>query len=346
MSARKIKVTLEPYRLELFKPFRISRDVYDHKEGFRVILSYGELTGLGEANEHGYYQVTQAGLEDHITTLKSIVEEQNLIHPKEMYDLMEQAIGFQPFALAAMDMAYWDLFAKTQNQPTRYLFDLPTPPPKLQYTSYTISIDDPKEMEKAVRTHPFKKFKVKLGTKDDIQLMHRLLALTDSEFYIDANCAWDIEYATEFAHTFQHTNLKMIEQPLQAKEWEPMAKLKQETLIPLFADESFIHQSDLLKCLDSFDGINIKILKCGGLTPAIEIIRQAIKADAPLMIGCMMESSIGISAAMQVTPWASFIDIDSALFLKNDPAEGCVIALDGQFFLQQTPGNGSSLKKN
>lgn len=343
MSARKLKVTLEPYRLELFKPFRISRDVYDHKDGIRVILSYGGLTGLGEANEHVYYQVTKPGLENQLNILKGIVEQQSLIHPLEMYDLMERAIGLQPFALAAMDMAYWDLYAKTQNQPTHYLFDLPVPLLKPQYSSYTISIDDPSEMEKEVRAHPFKKFKVKLGTKDDIHLMHQLLRLTESEFCIDANCAWDFDYAKEFAQTFQHTNLKMIEQPLQAEMWKPMVRLKQETHIPLFADESFIHQSDLTQCLASFDGINIKILKCGGLTPAIEIIRQAMNANAPVMIGCMMESSIGISAALQVTPWASFIDIDSILFLKNDPAYGCVIGEDGQVTLQQTPGNGCLL---
>ena len=343
MSAKKLEVLLEPFRLELFKPFRISRDVYDYKDGIRVLLKYNGLTGLGEANEHVYYQVTQRDLHTHLLELKKVVEQQDLIHPAEMYQLMEKSIGFQPFSLAAMDIAYWDLYAQSKEVPTRELFDLQSQGSIQNHSSYTISIDSLEEMKKEVLAHPFHYYKVKLGTADDIQLMQQLLSMSESKFYIDANCAWDLNYALKFARSFENSNLVMIEQPMPSGKWDDMQILKQKTGISLVADESFIHWNDLPKCLDSFDGINIKLLKCGGITPAINIICQAQKLNAPVMIGCMMESTIGISAASQFTPWAKFIDIDSALFLKNDPASGLEIRSDGEIILSDKPGNGCAL---
>ena len=148
MCVEKIKVFLEPFRLELFKPFRISRDVYTHKDGIRVLLKYKGLSGLGEANEHLYYHVTQSGLNDDLLKLKKVVEQQALIHPTEMFQLLVKTIGFQPFSLAAMDIAYWDLYSKSKEVPTRELFDLTAPPTSSIFSSYTISIDSLEEMRK------------------------------------------------------------------------------------------------------------------------------------------------------------------------------------------------------
>lgn len=340
MAKTKIRFDLQPFRVDLYKPFRISRDVYDHKLGMRVLLGAGQYTGIGETQEHIFYGVTQSEIRQKILELKPVVETQDLIHPVSMYGLMKDAIGEHPFALAAVDMAYWDLYARVHQKPTRDLLGLPPVSGRRQFTSWTISIDSENAMVRETQDHPYKVFKVKLGTQDDIRIMRRLLSETDAEFYVDANCGWDLEKALEFARTFHGTRLKMIEQPLDITKIKLMESLRAETGIPLIADENFIRLSDLDACRPGFDGVNIKLLKCGGLTPSTNIIRKAFEMDMDLMVGCMMESSIGISAAMQIVPWVKFVDIDSFMFIRNDPATGCRVREDGEIILPEANGNG------
>lgn len=342
MAAPKIQCELVPFRVDLFKPFRISRDVYDHKLGVRVILRSGSIRGVGETQEHNYYNVQLKDLEKQLLELKPLVEKQPLMHPADMFSLAVETIGWHPFSLAALDMAYWDLYAKSAGKPTRALFDLPPPDPEPKYTSYTISIDTEKEMIRQTGALRYKNLKVKLGTHQDLELMEKLLASSDADFYVDANCAWDLGEANRFARHFEGKGIEMIEQPMPASSWEGMHRLRSATGIPLIADESFIHIDDLARCSEAFDGINIKLLKCGGLTPSIEIIRKAREREMKIMVGCMMETSIGISAAMQVTPWSDYVDIDSFMFIRSDPAGGCRVLDDGEVILPEMDGNGHS----
>jgi L-alanine-DL-glutamate epimerase-like enolase superfamily enzyme len=340
MTAPKIQCSLEPFRVNLFKPFRISRDVYDHKLGMRVFLRAGNHTGIGETQEHTFYGVTQPALQQQLLALQPVIEMQDLIHPAAMYGLLQDAIGDHPFALAAVDMAYWDLYAKKHRKMTRDLFDLPRAPDRKQYTTWTITIDVEEAMVRETKDHDYRVFKVKLGTDNDIGIMHRLLSETGADFYVDANCGWTLDRAIEFAQTFRGTRLKMIEQPLHTSRIGDMHELHSRTDIPLVADENFVRLADLERCQPGFDGVNIKLLKCGGLTPAIEIIRKATEMGLDLMVGCMTESSIGISAAMQIVPWMKYVDVDSFMFISNDPATGCHVLEDGEIILPTAMGNG------
>ncbi len=340
MASPKIRFRLEPYRVDLFKPFRISRDVYDHKLGMRVFLEAGPHTGIGETQEHVFYGVRQAGLKQKLLDLKPLIESQDLVHPASMYAIMTDAIGDHPFVLAAVDMAYWDLYARVHHKPTRELLDLPRVPERKQYSTWTITIDTEDAMVGETKKHNYKVFKVKLGTENDMRIMELLLSETDADFYVDANCGWSLDKAIEFTRAFRGTRLRMIEQPLQTSRIRDMQSLKDQTDIPLIADESFIHLEDLEACQPGFDGVNIKLLKCGGLTPAIKIIRKAMEMEMDLMVGCMTESSIGISAAMQIVPWMKYADVDSFMFIRNDPATGCHVATDGEITLPGGNGNG------
>lgn len=346
MNESKLTVRLEEFRIDLKKPFRISRDVYDHKLGIRVIISGEGLTGYGEASEHGYYQVDLTSLKTQLSALKKVVESQKLIHPREMYQVCLDTIGFRPFALAALDMAYWDWYGKMNGRPSRALFDLDLPKRSPIFSSYTISIDTPEKMVDSLHRHAFKYYKIKLGTEDDIGLMKSLLSKTKSALYIDANCGWALEQTIAFERALRDTNLCMIEQPLPSDRWDDMKKLKSQSEIPLIADESFVHISDMARCNDAFDGVNIKILKCGGITPGIEILKQAHRNKMKVMIGCMMESSIGIAAAVQLAPYVDFLDIDSPLLLKYDPGIAISISDNGEVILPTKAGNGSGLKPN
>ncbi len=335
-----IKMEFEANRLELKKSFRISRDVYDHKNGFIVRLEYGGLIGFGEAYEHVYYEVDTRILKKDLTRIQTFLSGSSISHPLENYNKLRQLDGIHPFSLSAADNAYWDLYAKINQAPTRTFFNLGEPTNSEVKSSFTLSIDETSVMEEECRKHNFDFYKVKLGTDRDMEIMQALYSATDAKFYVDANCGWNSAAAIEFARTFSDGRLCMIEQPLKADEWVEMEGLKREIEIPLIADESFRVINDVAHSVKSFHGINIKLAKNGGISAAIEMIKEARKNKLQVMLGCMMESSIGIGAALQLAKWVDYVDLDSFLFLKRDSGDGLVILENGVMVLPEGNGHG------
>jgi L-alanine-DL-glutamate epimerase-like enolase superfamily enzyme len=161
-------------------------------------------------------------------------------------------------------------------------------------------------------------------------------------FRVDANCAWDVAETIQNAEIFAKLNVEFIEQPLKADNLAGMKEVYRNSVLPLVADESCIVESDVAKCHGHFHGINIKLVKCGGLTPARRMIAEAKKLGMKVMVGCMTESSVGISAIAQLLPMLDYVDMDGALLLKEDIASGVTIDY-GKVSYPATNGTGAVL---
>ena len=165
-------------------------------------------------------------------------------------------------------------------------------------------------------------YKIKLDASGGVELVRRLRQETQSIFRVDANCAWPAARVLEWAAQLAELNVELIEQPLAADAYAEMQKLKGRSPIPLMADESCQVESDVNACIDSFDAINIKLVKCGGLTPARRMIARAKQNGLKVMVGCMTESSIGIAPGVHLLPLLDYADLDGALLLAEDIATG------------------------
>ena len=166
---------------------------------------------------------------------------------------------------------------------------------------------------------------------------------TDAVFRVDANCAWTARETLENAPALKELGVEFIEQPLAADNWKGMEEVVHRSVLPVIADESCITEADVARCALHFNGINIKLTKCGGLTPARRMIRQARELGLSVMVGCMTESSVGISAIAQLLPQLDYVDMDGAMLLKKDIATGVRITDDAMVVFPDLGGSGVRL---
>jgi L-alanine-DL-glutamate epimerase-like enolase superfamily enzyme len=182
-------------------------------------------------------------------------------------------------------------------------------------------------------------FKIKLGGNDDMEVMRELRKHTNAPFRVDANTGWTLEQALAFAPELARMGVEFIEQPLPADAWEQMANLRRDCALPLIADESVQTIADIDRCAVCFHGINIKLTKAGGLTPALQMIRKARRLGLRVMAGCMIESSVAISALAQLLPLLDCVDMDGAALLADDPTSGVRVE-NGRAIFPDAPGLG------
>ncbi len=186
-------------------------------------------------------------------------------------------------------------------------------------------------------------YKIKLGTDNDLEIVRQLRQITEAKFRVDANCGWTADQAIENSKALAELNVEFIEQPLPVDASLPeKQKLFEAAALPIVADEDCQVVSDVKKCEGQYHGVNIKICKCGGLTPALSMLRQASTLGMKTMVGCMIESSIGISSAAQLLPLLDFADLDGAILLREEPAKGVEI-VNGNVTMPASPGCGSSV---
>ncbi len=334
----KAQMQLHPIRLKLKEPFRISRGEYQYREAVIIELKKGEISGYGEASEHSYYGVDISSIIQKAEKLTSKIEDTDWETPEDLWLSLKEILSRDHFLLAAIDEAAHDLYGKLKQLPSYKLWGLN--PAKLPKSSYTISIDELDKMVDKIKAHSFDVYKIKLGTSQDLEIISTLRQHTDATFRVDANCAWDVPTTLYYAEKFKQLGVEFIEQPLPADDWEGMKAVFKKASLPVMADESCVNIEDVESCAACFHGINIKLMKCGGLTPALKMIKKARQLELKVMCGCMVESSVGISAAAQLLPLLDFADMDGPLFLANDPASGVKILEDGQIILPQKDGLG------
>jgi len=334
-----LKLSFQFYDLPLAHPFTISRYTVNVQKTVVVCISDGETSGYGEATVNPYYHSTVERLTQSISKVKPIVENSEIIAPSDLWQLIAPHLCEDHFALCAIDEAYWDFYARKQKQTLRSFWASREP---LPLTSYTIAIDSIEMMQQKILEKPWPVYKIKLGTANDLQIVESLRKTTDSVFRIDANCAWTADETIEYSKIFKSMHVEFIEQPLKADDLEGMKEVREHSVLPIIADESCQREADVNCCFGLFHGINIKLTKCGGITPALRMIENAREKGLTIMAGCMTESTVGISALAQIAPLLDYLDADGALLLKQDIANG--VSFDfGKIRFSDNAGTGVEL---
>lgn len=325
------------YNLELRDTFKISHVSREFQETLIVKISNNGFTGYGEAAATSYYGVTVEKMIAAIKLVEPILAKNIHRPPEAIWDLTQPILKNDMFAQCALDIALHDLHGKRNKQPLYKMWGLELK--NLPLTNYTIGIDSIEKMISKITNFPWPLYKIKLGVKEDLEIIKELRKHTNSVFRVDANGAWTAEETIKNSEIFKELNVEFIEQPLAANKLEEMERVYNNSALPIIADESCLVEADVVKCSKVFHGINIKLTKCGGLTPARRMIAEAKKLNLKVMIGCMTESSVGISAIAQLLPLLDYVDMDGPLLLKNDIAKG-VKFIDEKIVFPNRNGTG------
>ncbi|MCG9971992.1 dipeptide epimerase [Christiangramia crocea] len=337
-----MKLELKKYVLELKHTFTISRESHDTQDTLIACLSLEGHTGYGESTSNPYYRITFESMQAEIEGIRKEIESFDFKDPEGFYEFLKSH-NLSNFSICALDLAAHDLYGKLKAKPLYELWG--TDNSQYPVTNFTIGLDSVDKMIEKMEEQPWPIYKIKLGTDNDLEIVKKLRAHTDANFRVDANCAWAALQAIQNCKELKELGVEFIEQPLHAEDWSGMAKLKKEAVLPLIADESCIVEEDVERCAGYFDGINIKLTKCGGLTPALRMIKKAKELDLKVMVGCMTESTVGISAIAQLLPQLDYVDMDGALLLKNDIAEGVEIQENAKVIFPEENGSGVKLMK-
>ncbi len=334
-----MNLSLHPFRLRLRHPFGISRGVTTVQGTLIVELEQDGQRGYGEVTEGKYYGVTVEKMAERLEAIRGDIEAASVEDPGAFWRAMNERLGGdRPFELSALDAAAIDLWGKLRGEPVWKLWglDLANCPP----SDYTIGIDTIETMVAKLNEFPgWPVYKIKLGTPNDLEIVKTLRGHTDAVFRVDANCAWTAEETLRNAEALVPLGVEFIEQPLPAEEYDAMRRICAKSALPLVADESCRVPSDVARCEGCFHGINIKLCKCGGLTPALGMIEEAHSRGMTVMVGCMTESTVGISAIGQLLPLLDYVDMDGAVLLAEDVADG-VRLRQGQAVYPDENGSG------
>ncbi len=316
-----MKISWREYALPLRHTFTISRESHDTQPTLIVELEEDGLMGYGEATSNPYYGVTLASLQETLSAVRPRVENSRWTKPEEFWETLRPDLEDQPFAQCALDQAAYDLWGKQQGQPVYRLWNLSLE--RIPGSCYTIGIDSTEAMINKLQEMPgWPAYKIKLGASRDLEIVRALREHTSAPFRVDANCGWSVEEAIRNSEEMASLGVEFIEQPLPAEDWKGQREVYSQSKLPTFADESCQSEADVDRCAGHFHGINIKLVKCGGLTPARRMIDAAKKQGLLVMVGCMTESSVGISAIAQLLPLLDFVDMDGAALLARDIADG------------------------
>src|SRR6478672_11590681 len=337
-----MKINYWKYDLKFRYPFTISKGTKTHQPTLIVELDFNGIKGYGEAPAISYYNIPVEKMIEDLERKKIFVEKFAFTEPERWWHYCHHLFPNNSFLVCALDIAGWDLYGKIKGKPLKELWPLQAA--LNPCTDYTIGIDTIDKMAEKLKERPWPIYKIKLGTDKDIEILEQLRKHTDSIFRIDANAAWKAEEALEKIQVFKDLGVEFIEQPLAKDDWEGMKYLFERSPLPLIADESCVAEEDVEKCHGHFHGINIKLTKCSGITPALRMIKRARQLEMKVMIGSMNESSVGSAAIAHLMPQADYIDADGPLLLEEDLATGLIYDTNGDIQTSKLPGLGISYK--
>ena len=335
-----MELILRPYELQLKHTFTISRESIDVQPSLIVELKSDNHSGFGEATSNPYYHITVPMMMDDLEQLRTLIENTNDETPEQFWLKMQPHLLDNMFALCALDLAYNDLYAKKKSKKLYELWNYSIENNPM--TDYTIGIASIDKMVSKMKELPWPIYKIKLGTANDIEIVKELRSHTNAIFRIDANCGWQVDETIKNAIELKKLGVEFIEQPIKADDWEAHAAIFKNSVLPIIADESCIVESDVAKCYNHFHGVNVKLVKCGGLTSGRRMLLEAKKLGLKTMVGCMTESTVGISAIAHLLPLLDYVDMDGALLLKTDIATGVTIQ-NGIISYSEINGTGVTL---
>jgi L-alanine-DL-glutamate epimerase-like enolase superfamily enzyme len=332
-----MKLRYWSYNLPFVYPFTISRGTKTHQPTLIVELDHLGFKGYGEAPAIPYYNITVDRMIADIEAKKNFIEKYAFTEPERYWHYLHHLIPNNNFLVCALDIAAWDLYGKMQNKPLYKIFGYDNSSSPL--TDYTIGIDTLGNMLRKMDENPWPVYKIKLGTPEDIMIIRAIREKSHARVRVDANAGWTLADAQKLILELKQLDVEFIEQPLDKDRWDDMKTLFAQSEVPLIADESCLNEADVEKCKDYFHGINIKLTKCGGITPALRMIKHARELGLQVMIGCMNETTVGSAAIAHLLPAVDHADVDGPLLLAQDVASGLKYH-NGRVSISELPGLG------
>lgn len=340
----KLKLSYRPYELQLRHVFTVATNSRTTTPVVLTSIEYEGVTGFGEASMPPYLGESH----ESVLNFLSKVDLEQFSDPFLMEDILAYVEGVMPgnyAAKASIDIALHDLTGKLMGQPWFRIWGLD--PKKAPVTSFTIGIDTADVVrEKTLEASAFRQLKIKMGRDNDREMIDVVRSVTDVPVFVDVNQGWkDRNYALEMANYLSERGTLFIEQPMPKEQVEDIAWLTERSPLPIVADEALQTVSQLLGMKGIYSGINIKLMKCGGMHAAYKMITMARQMDMKILIGCMTETSCAVSAAAQLSPLVDWADLDGNLLISNDIYDGMTVA-DGRIILPDRPGIGIIEKKS
>jgi L-alanine-DL-glutamate epimerase-like enolase superfamily enzyme len=309
-----------PYNLKFRYPFTISKGTKTHQPSLIVELDHFGIKGYGEAPAISYYNIPVEKMIEDLEIKRPFLEKFSFTDPDRFWHYLHHLFPQNPFLVCALDIAGWDIYGKLKRKKLYELWKADIS--KNPVTDYTIGIDSIEKMAEKLKEKPWPIYKIKVGTADDIAIVKALRGNTEAILRVDANAAWDVQTALKLIPQLKDLGVELVEQPLAKDDWEGMKKLYDQSTLPLYADEACVFETDVEKCKNHFHGINIKLTKCSGITPALRMIRKARDLELKVMVGCMNESTVGSAAIAHLLPMIDHVDMDGPLLLEEDVATG------------------------
>jgi L-alanine-DL-glutamate epimerase-like enolase superfamily enzyme len=333
------RFTVSTKRLTLRHTWTISRNSSDFKDNVFVRIERDGVTGWGEAAPNVRYGESAERTAATLERAKPIFESGDWFNYVDMAQRWEPLIADQRCAGAALDMAIFDWVGRKLNIPLYRLLGLDKN--KAPITTFSIGIDTPEVVQQKVKeAADFPVLKIKVGRDNDEEILAAVRSVTDRPLRVDANEGWrDKQTALAKIRWLQGVGVELIEQPLPASMIEDTAWLRERVEMPIIADEAVKRAADIPKLAGAYDGINLKLMKAGGLQEAIRMIHVARAVGMKVMLGCMIESSLAVTAAAQLSPLIDYADLDGNLLISNDPFVGVAVE-HGKLILNDRPGLG------
>ncbi|MCK4754051.1 MAG: dipeptide epimerase [Calditrichia bacterium] len=338
-SSGGVMIEVKTKRLFLKDTWTISRNSSDYKDNVFVRIEKDGVSGYGEAAPNVRYGEDHNKTTDRINGLKSLFEKYDLWHFVDLKDEIFAGITDQNCARCALDIAIMDWVGKKLNAPLYKIWGLDKS--KTPLTSFSIGIDTIEVIKKKVRAaDKYPLLKIKVGKENDEEIIEAVRSITDKPIRVDANEGWKSkEVALEKIKWLQSMGIEFIEQPMPSDMIEETRWLRDRVDIPIVADEAVKTVTDIPKLAEAYDGINIKLMKAGGPQEALRMIYLARALNMKIMLGCMIESAIAISAAAHLSPLVDWADLDGNLLLREDPYQGVGVE-KGKLILNDKPGLG------
>ena len=333
----------KPYELKLKHAFNLAKSSRTTTPDVQVELEYDGIVGYGEASMPPYLGESV----ESVTKFLSSLDLTQFTDPFRMEEILAYVDSVAPnnrAAKASIDIALHDLLGKIMGQPWYKIWGLSTE--KIHPTSFTISNDTPEVVQQKIKeSEQYKVLKVKMGVPGDKELVETIRKATDRPLCVDANQGWNSkEYALEMCHWLKEKGCIFVEQPLPKEMLDETAWLREQSPLPIIADEAFQRLPDVARFKDVYDGINIKLMKSTGLHEAYKMAVLAKSLGMYVMLGCMTETSCGIAAAAQLSPMVDWTDLDGNVLIGNDRFEGLIFE-DGKVIPADKPGLGVSIIK-
>ena len=327
-----MEIGVERLTVRSKRPFTIAHGSSDAFERVILTLEEGDATGRGEAAPTSYYGQDAAGVADSLGRIK-------VRDTRDIEATLEENAFLPPAALAALDAALHDLASKGLKVPVYEFLGLARPEPESAYTLAIAELETTAAEAKKLRGFPI--LKMKVGGEEDLETVRALAKASDATLWVDANEAFSPEEASEVALELKGIGVRMIEQPVPAAAGPEALRVVTEaaTPLPVIADESAIDAQDVPRLRGCVSGVNVKLAKCGGIRGALRMIRAARAAGMLVMLGCMVETSLGIAAAAHISGLADLVDLDGAMLLARDPFAGLGYER-GRIHLPEQPGLG------